>query len=114
MLGWMYRMRSIGNLKYIIGLTIAMLVIGAITLSPPTHQRVAGLFGTQLTSHTPQDFMSSGTPIDAATLNGHPGLHYLQAHDLVGTISPALYSAYQDLVAGGQILAGTSLLTSGS
>src|SRR5690606_35381449 len=60
---------------------------------------------------TIQEWLESAHPINAATLNGNPGLFYLDADNITGEISTGKFSAYDDLVAEGIIPDGSKLIT---
>ncbi len=87
-----------------IGIVATLLIVGSLWFAPQLWQQPLSFLGAH-------EEHQSLEPVDAATLAGHPGLYYLDASHLNGTINPSSYSAYADLVDEQQMDADSVIYT---
>ena len=104
--------------------TVGLLVIGGVLVGggvwlwqsrvlPESHTAIPPntTDATTLGGRLPSDYLTTTTPVDAALLNGHDGLYYLNAANMTGTISPAIFSAYDSLVFENKIPDSSTIAT---
>lgn len=97
-------------------LAIAILIlIASLFILPWPRQAVLDMtgFGQPATVDSEQleQFLATNPAINATTLLGKDGLHYLNAANLIGTLSPGHFSAYEDLITEGRIPTGSKIQT---
>ena len=101
----------------ILGLGGAVAVVGSLVLllwpnSGLLLQADKNIDADTINGRTIEYWLQQNEPIDAQTLDGHPGLFYLDAANLTGVISTNLFSAYDSLVDEGHIADESGIITS--
>src|SRR5690606_30184964 len=95
----------------ILAIITVVSVVGVVIWGLNQTPLVAGLKDAFIPESTNQPPPSQTEAIDANTLNGQAGLHYLQSQNLVGLIDPKLFSAYDSLVQQGKIDTDATIIT---